>query len=181
MKLFFDLLPVALFFAAYKFAGIYVATSVAIATTVLQIAWAWFRHHKVETMQWVSLGVIIVFGGMTLMLHDETFIKLKPTVLYWVIAISLLVSLYGFRKNPMRAMLGKQLELPDAVWSHVNTAWAGFFAVMGALNLYVANNFSTDTWVNFKLFGFGGLMLVFVVAQGLLLSRYIDDADVGKS
>lgn len=181
MKIFFDLLPVALFFAAYKFAGIYAATGVAILATFLQIAWAWWRHRKVETMQWIALGVIVVFGGATLLLHDETYIKWKPTVLYWLIALGLLVSLHGFRKNPMRAMLGAQLALPEPVWTRLNAAWAGFFALMGGLNLYVARSFSTDTWVNFKLFGFTGLMLIFVVAQALLLSRYVNDDVTEKS
>lgn len=173
MKILFDLLPVALFFAAYKFANIFVATAVAILTTVAQIAWAWWRHRKVDTMQWVGLGVIAVFGGATLLLHDESYIKLKPTVLYWLISLGLLVSFHIFRKNPMRAMLGEQLALPDLLWVRLNAAWAAFFAIMGFLNLYVAQSFSTDTWVNFKLFGFMGLMLIFVIAQGLLLARYI--------
>ncbi|MFY9329838.1 MAG: septation protein A [Georgfuchsia sp.] len=180
MKIFFDLLPVALFFAAYKVAGIFIATAVAIATTILQIAWVWWRHRKVDTLQWVSLGIIVVFGGATLLLHDESYIKLKPTVLYWLISLGLLVSLHGFHKNPMRAMLGAQFSLPEPVWVHLNTAWAGFFALMGVLNLYVARNFSTDEWVNFKLFGFTGLMLVFVVAQALLLGRYVEDNVVEK-
>jgi intracellular septation protein len=145
VKFFFDMLPIALFFAAYKLSGIYVATGVAIGTTVLQIGWAWWRHRKVDTLQWVSLAVIGLFGGLTLMLHDETYIKIKPTVLYGLIAASLLISQYLFRKNPMRAMLGGQLELPDPVWSWVNTSWAGFFGVMGVLNYYVANHYSTDT------------------------------------
>lgn len=175
MKILFDLLPVALFFAAYKFANIFVATAVAIATTAAQIAWSWWRHRKVDPMQWVGLGVIAVFGGATLLLHDEAFIKMKPTVLYWLIAVVLLVSLHVFGKNPMRAMLGEQISLPPPVWTRLNAAWAAFFTLMGVLNLYVAQHFSTNTWVNFKLFGFMGLMLVFVVAQGLLLARYIPD------
>lgn len=175
MKLFFDLLPVALFFAAYKIYGIFVATAVAIGTTVLQIAWAWWRHRKVDTMQWVGLIVITVFGGATLLLHDESYIKWKPTILYWLIALGMLVSVHVFRKNPMRGLLGEQFSLPENAWTLLNASWAGFFAVMGVLNLYVAQHFSTDTWVNFKLFGFMGLMLVFVVAQGLVLSRYVTD------
>lgn len=175
MKILFDLLPVAVFFAVFKIYGIFAATAIAIVTTALQIGWTWWRQRKVEPMQWISLGVIAVFGGATLILHDETYIKLKPTVLYWLITLSLMIALYGFGKNPMRAMLGKQLELPAQVWAWVNMAWAGFFAVMGGLNLYVARNFSTDTWVNFKLFGFTALMLVFVIAQGLLLARYVQD------
>jgi intracellular septation protein len=175
MKILFDLLPVAVFFAVFKISGIFAATAVAIVTTVLQIGWARWKQRKVEPMQWISLGVIVVFGGATLILRDETYIKLKPTVLYWLITLSLMIALYGFGKNPMRAMLGKQLELPEPVWSWVNIAWAGFFAAMGGLNLYVARNFTTDAWVNFKLFGFTGLMLVFVVAQGLFLARYMND------
>ncbi len=181
MKIFFDLLPVVLFFAAFKIAGIYAATAIAIATTALQICWSWWRQRKVETMQWVSLGVIAVFGGATLILHDETYIKLKPTVLYWLIAMTLLVSNHVFHKNLMRAMLAKQMQLPEAIWTGVNTSWIVFFGVMGGLNLYVAQNFSTENWVNFKLFGFSGLMLVFVVAQGLMLARYVDDDSTGTS
>ena len=175
MKILFDLLPVAAFFAVFKIYGIFAATAVAIAITVLQIGWEWWRRRKIEAMQWISLGVITVFGGATLLLHDETYIKLKPTVLYWLITLSLVIALYGFGKNPMRAMLDKQLALPNSIWAWVNNMWAGFFAVMGGLNLYVAHNFTTDTWVNFKLFGFMGLMFVFVIAQGVFLSRYIKD------
>lgn len=181
MRLIFDLLPVALFFAAYKLADIFVATAVAILTTAAQIVWTWWRHRKVDTMQWVGLGVIVAFGGATLLLNDESYIKVKPTILYWLIALGLLVSFHIFRKNPMRAVLGQQFDLPDPLWTHLNAAWAGFFALMGALNLYVAQYFSTDTWVNFKLFGFMGLMLIFVIAQGLMLSRYIKDEPEEKS
>lgn len=175
MKIFFDLLPVLLFFVAYKVSGIFAATGVAIVATFLQIGWAWWRHRKIETMQWMSLAVIVVFGGATLLLHNETYIKWKPTVLYWLIALGLLVSLHAFGKNPMRAVLGAQFSLPDAVWTRLNAAWAGFFALMGSLNLYIAFRYSTDAWVNFKLFGFTGLMLIFIIAQALLLSRYARD------
>lgn len=181
MKFFFDLLPVALFFATYKFAGIFAATAIAIATTMLQIAWVWWRHRKVDTLQWVGLGIIVVFGGATLLLHDESYIKWKPSILYWLIALSLLASFHLFRKNPMRAVLGAQFSMPDSIWARLNAAWAGFFALMGGLNLYVARNFSTDVWVNFKLFGFMGLMVIFVVAQGLLLAHYIPDEPEEKS
>ena len=181
MKIFFDLLPVLVFFLVYKLAGIYAATAVAIATTCLQIGWGWWRKGKVEPMQWISLGVIVVFGGATLILQDETYIKLKPTVLYWLITVTLLLAVHGWGKNPIRAMLGAQLELPEHIWMRLNAAWAVFFGVMGGLNLYVARTFSTDTWVNFKLFGFTGLMLVFVVGQGLLLARYVDQDPVEKS
>ncbi len=175
MKFLFDLFPVILFFVAFKFADIYIATAVAIVATFLQIGWLWLRGRKVDTMLWVSLGVITVFGGATLLLHDETFIKWKPTVLYWLFAATLLIAEFVFRKNLMKAMMGKQMVLPAAVWRKLVVSWAAFFTVMGVLNLYVAFNFPTDTWVNFKLFGGMGLMLVFAVLQALMLAKHVDD------
>lgn len=175
MKFLFDLFPVILFFIAYKFADIYVATGVAIGATCAQIGWVKFRHGTVDKMLWVSLGLITVFGGMTLLFHDPTFIKWKPTMLYWLFAVVLPTSALLFRKNLIRAMLEKQMPLPERVWGKLNLAWAGFFACMGVLNLYVAYNFSESDWVNFKLFGGMGLMLAFVVAQGLMLSKYIEE------
>ena len=177
MKFLFDLFPVILFFAAYKFADIYVATSVAIAATFVQIGWVHFRHGKVDKMLWVSLGLITVFGGMTLLLHDPTFIKWKPTVLYWLFATVLLFSALVLKKNIIRAMLEQQVTLPEPVWTRLNLAWTGFFAVMGALNLYVAFNFSEADWVNFKLFGGMGLMFAFIVAQGLMLAKYVEEKE----
>jgi len=174
MKFLFDIFPVVLFFVAFKLYDIYVATAVAIAATVVQIAWVWLRHRKVEKMLWVSFGVIAVFGGATLVLQDETFIKWKPTVLYWLFAGGLAIAELGFRKNLIRAMMESQIALPDPVWRRLLASWIGFFAVMGAINLAVAFNFSTETWVNFKLFGGIGLMLVFVVLQALMLARYAE-------
>lgn len=175
MKLLIDFFPIILFFVAFKVWGIYAATAVAIAATVLQIAYLRFRNGRVEPMQWVSLGVIVLFGGATLLAESETFIKWKPTVLYWLMGGALLFGQLIFRKNLLRSVMGAQLQLPEAVWLRLNWAWTGFFAVMGALNLWIAFHFDTDTWVNFKLFGGMGLMLVFVVAQALYLSRYLKD------
>jgi len=175
MKLLFDLFPVILFFAAFKLSGIYVATATAIAATIAQVAWTKWRHGKVDTMLWVSFGIIIVFGGATLLLHDETFIKWKPTILYWVFTTALLCSNLLFKKNLMRAMMQEKLTLPVKVWNRVNLSWSLFFAVLGVLNLYVAFNYSTDTWVNFKLFGTTGIMLVFVLLQGMALAKYVDE------
>lgn len=200
MKLLFDLFPVILFFGAFKYAEknpetaaawvasllgsavvdvkqapILLATVVVIAATIAQIAWVHFRHGKVDKMLWISLGLVVVFGGMTLAFQNEAFIKWKPTILYWVFAISLGFSALVMKKNPMKAMLGEQLTLPEPVWGKVTLSWIAFFAVMGVLNLLVAFNFPTDTWVNFKLFGGMGLMLVFVLCQGLLLSKYIEE------
>lgn len=174
MKFLFDLFPVILFFVAFKLFDIYVATATAIVATFLQIGWTWFRHRKVENMLWVSLGVIVVFGGATLVLQNETFIKWKPTVLYWLFAGALAIAELGFRKNLIRAMMEGQVTLPDPVWGRLLASWIGFFAVMGAINLAIAFNFSTETWVNFKLFGGIGLMLVFIVLQALMLARYVE-------
>src|SRR5512134_1144064 len=175
MKFLFDIFPVVLFFIAFKIYDIYVATAVAIAATFVQIGWTWVRHRKVDNLLWVSLAVIVVFGGATLLLQDETFIKWKPTVLYWLFASVLAVAELGFRKNLIRAMMEAQVTLPEAVWGKLLASWIAFFALMGALNLAVAYNFSTDAWVNFKLFGGIGLMLAFIVLQALMLSRYIED------
>jgi len=174
MKFLFDIFPVLLFFLAFKIWGIYPATAVAIGATFVQVGWSWARHRKVDNMLWVSLAIILVFGGATLWLQDETFIKWKPTVLYWLFGSILLGSDLLFRKNLIRAMMEKQLTLPDPVWRKLNLSWVLFFALMGGANLYVAFNFPTDVWVNFKLFGGIGLMIAFVVAQGLMLSRYIE-------
>ena len=175
MKFLFDIFPVVLFFIAFKLSDIYVATGVAIAATCLQVAWLWLRGRKVENMVWVSLAVIVVFGGATLLLQDETFIKWKPTVLYWLFGTALTVAALGFKKNLIRSMMEAQVTLPDPVWNRLLASWIAFFAAMGVINLFVAYNFSTDAWVNFKLFGGIGLMLVFVVLQALMLSRYIEE------
>lgn len=177
MKLLIDFFPIFLFFAAFKFWGIYMATAVAIAATVLQIGYLRHRHGKIEPMQWLNLGVIVLFGGATLLSHSETFIKWKPTALYWLMGGTLLMGQLLFRKNLLQSLLGGQVELPAAAWRTMNWAWSAFFAVMGALNLWVAYHFDTSTWVNFKLFGGIGLMFVFVFAQALYLSRYMKDSD----
>ena len=200
MKLLFDLFPVILFFATFKYYGsnpegaaalvagllgsavldvrqapILLATIVVIVATMAQIAWVHFRHGKVDKMLWVSLVLVTVFGGMTLIFQDETFIKWKPTILYWVFAGSLAFAALVLKKNPIKAMLGEQMTLPEPVWGKVNLSWIAFFVFMGALNLVVAFNFPTDTWVNFKLFGGMGLLLLFVLGQGLLLAKYVED------
>jgi intracellular septation protein len=203
MKFLFDLFPVILFFATFKVAEgrkeaaaellgslfgsigltafapeqapILLATVVVILATFAQIAWVWWRHGKVDKMLWVSLVLIVILGGMTIALRDDTFIKWKPTVLYWIFAVMLIVSATLFRKNLIRAMLGEQIQAPDHVWTVLNLAWAAFFALMGAANLFVALSFPTDIWVNFKLFGTMGLMFAFILAQGFWLNRYIEE------
>jgi intracellular septation protein len=177
MKFLFDLFPVILFFIAYKVSGIYVATGVAIAASFAQIGWLLARGRRIDTMLWVSLAIIVVFGGATLLLQDETFIKWKPTVLYWLFGTVLAGSALLFRKNLIRKLMEEQISLPEPVWGRLNASWVGFFALMGAANLFVAYTFSTDTWVNFKLFGGMGLMLAFVIGQSLLLSKYIQEEE----
>src|SRR3954463_16231176 len=130
MKFLFDLLPVVLFFVAFKLADIYVATAVAIGTTVLQVAWLKLRGRRVPGMLWASVAIIVVFGGATLLLQDETFIKWKPTVLYWLFAAVLAGSALGFRKNLIRTLLGEQMRLPDPIWARLNWSWVAFFAFM---------------------------------------------------
>ena len=179
MKFLFDLLPVLAFFVAFQLAGIYAATAVAIATTFVQVAWLKLRGKRVDAMLWASLAIIVVFGGATLVLKDETFIKWKPTVLYWMLGAVLGGAALVFRRNLIRAMLSEQVQLPDPVWNRLNWSWVGFFLFMGGLNLYVAFNYSTDLWVNFKLFGGMGLMLLFVVGQALFLARHVEHEGEG--
>ena len=200
MKLLFDLFPVILFFVTFKYYGsnpegaadllgsllgsavldvkqapILLATVVVIVATMAQIAWVHFRHGKVDKMLWISLVLVTVFGGMTLIFQDETFIKWKPTILYWVFASTMAFAALVLKKNPIKAMLGEQMTLPEPVWDKVNLSWIAFFLFMGALNLIVAFNFSTDIWVDFKLFGGMGLLLLFVLGQGFMLSKYVED------
>jgi intracellular septation protein len=140
-----------------------------------QVGWLLARGRKVDRMLWISLAIIVVMGGATLWLRDATFIKWKPTVLYWAFAGVLLGAEYVFARNLIRAMMEKQLTLPDAVWSRLNLSWGVFFILMGVINLFVAYRFSESTWVNFKLFGGIGLMVLFVLLQGMYLSRYVQD------
>ncbi|UJP06110.1 MAG: septation protein A [Nitrosomonas sp.] len=173
MKFLFDVFPVILFFVAFKLYDIFVATAAAMAATVLQIGWLWLRHRQVDKMMWINLAVIVIFGGATLVLQDETFIKWKPTVFYWLLAAVLLISNLVFRKNLMQTMLEKQLLLPHIIWHKLNMSWAVFFLTMGLINLYVAFSFSLDIWVTFKLFGATGIMLIFIAIQVFWLGKYI--------
>ena len=174
MKFLFDLFPVILFFAAFQLWDIYVATGVAIAASFAQIGWLALRGKKIDAMLWASLAIIVVFGGLTLLLRDKTFIQWKPTVLYWLFGAVLAGGALTGR-NLIKAMMSQQIQLPEAVWARLNWSWVGFFAFMGAANLYVAYNYSESAWVNFKLIGGVGLMLLFVLAQGLVLARYVED------
>jgi intracellular septation protein len=204
MKLLFDLLPVILFFVTYKVAGsfpqqsiamagaalgwmvgdgtvpdsqapILLATAVAIVASLLQVGWLLVRGKRVDPMLWVSLAVIVVFGGATIWFHDETFIKWKPSILYWLFGTALLLGHVVWKRNLLKSLLGTQLDVPVPVWGRLLWAWIAFFGVMGVVNLAVAYSVSTDTWVNFKLFGLFGLTLVFTLGIGLYLARHMKE------
>jgi len=172
MKFLFDFFPIILFFAAYKFYGIYIATGVAIAASFIQVGLFWYKHRRFENMQLIGLALIAVFGGVTLLLHDEIFIKWKPTVLNWLLAAAFLGSQFIGGKNFVQRMMGAAVVLPGAVWRRLNLAWTVFFVTLGAANLYVVYHFDTDTWVNFKLFGMMGLTFAFVIAQAVYIARH---------
>lgn len=197
MKFLFDLAPVLLFFAAYKFSGshqdiahdlatgllgngiatdqspILIATAVAILVTLCQVGWQWWRHRHVDTMLWVSTGIIVLLGGATLLFHNPTFIKWKPTVLYWLFSTTLLISAVVFDRNLIRRLMEAQVKLPEHVWGPLNASWIVFFSLMGFLNLYVAYSYPEDTWVSFKLYGGTGLMIAFMLIQGYFLSKHV--------
>ena len=174
MKFLFDLFPVILFVATY-FAteNIYTATAVIIPATIAQVIFAKLKFGTVDKMLWASLALIVLMGGLTLILHDKRFIMWKPTLLYWLLAMVFALAPVVAKQNPVRALMAKEVDLPERIWNRLNWAWTAFFAAMGCLNLYVAYNYSERVWVNFKLWGVTGLMIAFVIAQMLLLAKHI--------
>ncbi|MES2613284.1 MAG: septation protein A [Pseudomonadota bacterium] len=172
MKILLDFLPIVLFVAAYKFYNIYVATGVLMAATVVQMALVYLIDRRLQTMQKVTLALILLFGTLTLVLQDDRFIKWKPTVLYGAMAIALAVALWILKKNYLKLLLGSQMELPDGVWMRLNVAWVLYCAFMSAINAYVVLNFSTEAWVEFKLWGYA-FPLVFLVAQGIYIAPHL--------
>jgi intracellular septation protein len=170
MQLLFDFFPVIAFFVAYKLADIYVATGVIIAAVIIQVAVQWFRHRKVSPMTLISGALVLVFGTITLLVHDKTFIQWKPTVLNWLFGAGFLVSQFFGEQPVIQRLMGANLTLERPLWIKLNLMWVAFFFVMGALNLYVAFSFEESTWVNFKLFGMLGLTMVFALLQGVWLS-----------
>jgi intracellular septation protein len=211
MKLFLDFLPLLLFFIVGKYAdhntewaarfatdhfgfmvsggvvrteeaSALLATVVVIIATGVQITWLLSRRKKVDLMLWATFCLVVVLGGATIWFHNPTFIKWKPSVLYWTMGLALLISQSLFRKNLLRTLTGEQLHLPVPVWQRLNLAWIAFFALLGVVNLYVAYNFSTSTWFTFKAFGVTGLMLVFIFGQGFYISKYLEpEADAPES
>ena len=178
MRFLIDFFPIALFVAAYKLQDIYTATAVLMAATVLQTGIIYGMDRKLQTMQKVTLVLVLVFGVLTLVLQDERFIKWKPTVLYASMAIVLGAALWGWKKNFLQILLGSQLTLPTAVWGRLTVIWVAYFMFMAAINGYVAAYYSTEDWVNFKLWGYI-FPVVFIVGQGLYIARYIKDDSNG--
>jgi len=210
MKLLLDFLPLLLFFGTFKYADghkdwaaafatehfggvvsggvvgvdeapVLLATVVVIIATLVQMGVIFARGKKPDLMLWITFVLVVVLGGATIWFHNATFIKWKPSVLYWAMGLAFWVSQVLFRKNLLQSLIGDQLELPPSVWQRLNFAWIGFFGLMGLLNLYVAYSYSTSTWATFKAFGATGLMLVFMLAQGLYLSRHIKPESEGAA
>ena len=172
MKILLDFLPILLFFGAYKWADIYVGTAVLMAASVAQMALIYGIDRKLQVMHKITLALILAFGSLTLILHDDRFIKWKPTVLYAVLAVGLAVAVWGAQKNFLKLLLGSQLTLPDPVWQRLNVVWVGYCAFMALINACVATYFSTDAWMNFKLWGYV-FPLMFIVGQGLYVVRHL--------
>ena len=185
MKLLLDFFPIALFFVTFKFfddqqQGILAATAVIIVATGVQVAITWAIKRRVEKLHLITLALVVVFGGATLLLEDEMFIKWKPSVVNWLFGLAFLGSHYFGERNLVERLMGSSLRLPSEVWARLNFAWVLFFLAMGLLNLYVVYSFDTDTWVNFKLFGLMGLTLLFVLAQALYLARHMQEERTGE-
>lgn len=173
MKLLFDFLPILLFFVTYKFFGIYAATTVAIATSLIQVTFFRIKNKRFESMQVITFFSILLLGGATLFLHNEIFIKWKPTILYWILGL-LFVGSSLFAKKPLiQRMMENTIQMPQPIWHRLNMSWSIFFVLLGAANLYVVYHYSTDIWVNFKLFGTLGLTILFVIIQSFYMAKYM--------
>lgn len=182
MKFLFDLFPLILFFGAFKLYGIYAATLAAIIGSLLQVGIYWIQTRTFEKMHIITLVIMLVMGGLTLLLRDDRFIKWKPTILYWIFSAIILGSHLIGKSNIMEKLMGKQISMPKAIWSKVNLSWGLFFLVVGFLNVYVAFYYGgsditeqarTDFWVNFKVFGLMALTLGFAIVQALFIAKHI--------
>ena len=188
MKLIFDFFPLILFFGAYRFYDIYTATGIAIAASLVQVFIIWYRTRKFEPTHIVTLAVIVIFGGMTLIFRDDVFIRWKPTIVEWIFAAVVFGSNFVGRRTAIEYVMGSQLTLPNPIWKKLKVAWGLFFLVVGALNIYVAFFFRLnlpeevrlDFWVNFKVFGMMGLTLVFVIGQMFFIAKHIKPNQVGE-
>lgn len=181
MKLLFDFFPILLFFFTYKLYGLYAATGVAVVASFIQVGLFRIKYNRFDSMQLISLAIITVLGGATLFLQNPWFIKWKPTGIYWLASIVFYFSSI-FSSTPLiKRMMGSNIKLKDNIWVRLNYAWGTFFFLMGFLNIYIAYYYSTDTWVNFKLFGGLGLTMIFVFIQALWLTKHIDDGSLKSS
>ena len=178
MKTLIDFLPFLLFFGAFKLYDIYVGTAVLMAATTVQMLLVYRMDGKLQMIQKITLALVLIFGSLTLLLHDERFIKWKPTVLYVAMALALTVALWVMRKNVLKLMLGAQLELPDNVWHRLNVAWIFYTLFMAAANAYVVLYYSTEDWVTFKLWGYA-FPMVFILGQGFYIARYLKSEEPG--
>jgi intracellular septation protein len=176
MRFLIDFFPIVLFVVAYKLEGIYTATAVLMGATIVQSALLYAMERKLQTMQKVTLVLILVFGALTLYLQDERFIKWKPTVLYAGMAIALGAAMWVWKKNVLHMLLGTQLKMAETVWTRLSVAWIGYFLFMSVINGYVAYYFSTEDWVNFKIWGYV-FPVVFILGQGLYIARHIQSDD----
>jgi intracellular septation protein len=177
MKFLFDFFPILLFFVAYKAYDIYVATAVMIVATFIQVSWSWLQHRRIEKMHLITLVLITVLGGATLVLRDPSFIMWKPSVINWAFGAVFIGSQFIGKKPIVQRMMESNVELPAHIWPRLNIAWAIFFIFLGFLNLYVFKNYDEATWVNFKLFGMIGLTFVFIIAQAFFIGRYIKEPE----
>ena len=177
MKFLFDFFPILLFFVAYTAYDIYVATAVAIIASFIQVGWFWLQHRRVEKMHIITLLMITVLGGATLLLQDPTFIMWKPTIVNWAFGAVFIGSQFIGKKPIVQRMMESTVDMPAAIWVRLNMAWAIFFVFLGFINPYVAYNFDEETWVNFKLFGMIGLTFVFIIAQAFFIGRYIKEPE----
>ncbi|UTW02550.1 septation protein A [Amphritea atlantica] len=174
MKLLLDFLPVIIFFIVYKSTDdIILATAVLIPATLLQMLYTWIKTHKIEMIQLVTLGLVVILGGATILFQDKTFIQWKPTVVTWLFALAFLGSQFIGNKTIIQRLMDGTIEMPSQAWKQLNIAWIIFYLILGAVNLYVAYTMSEETWVNFKLFGMLGLTLIFILLQGFYISKHI--------
>ncbi|EKO3902773.1 septation protein A [Vibrio fluvialis] len=172
MKQLLDFIPLIIFFALFKFYDIYVATGALIAATAVQVAVTYFMFKKVEKMQLITFVLVAVFGGMTIFLHDDNFIKWKVTIVYIIFALGLTIS-HMMGKSAIKGMLGKEITLPETVWAKVNWAWVGFFSVCAVLNIYIAYQLPLDVWVNFKVFGLLAATFAYTLLTGIYIYKHL--------
>lgn len=181
MQLFYEILPVFLFFLAFKFYDIYVATIVGIIATIIQVIATRAMTGNWDRKQVITMAVFILFGGMTLYFHNPIFVKWKPTIVFWTFAIAILITQAFTRKPLMQRMMEGALQhsasIPSQVWRKLNILWAVFFMVMGSLNLFVAYYYSNDAWVNFKFYGISFALLAVSIAQALYLVRFMTEKE----